>query len=122
MNRDNDIEVFAFRDDVTKLIHIDPTTSGVTASPLGTDGLNAIVCSDLQYGHFDYDGYSEITCLEPSGTLRGYKNDGSGNLTAIPTLNLPPAGLDFTLAAPVNPCPLAAPSSEPDKTKMETEV
>ena len=105
MNRDNDIEVFAFRDDVTKLIHIDPTTSGVTASPLGTDGLNAIVCSDLQYGHFDYDGYSEITCLEPSGTLRGYKNDGSGNLTAIPTLNLPPAGLDFTLAAPVNPCP-----------------
>ena len=105
LNRDNDIEVFAFRDDVTKLIHIDPTTSGVTASPLGTDGLNAIVCSDLQYGHFDYDGYSEITCLEPSGTLRGYKNDGSGNLTAIPTLNLPPAGLDFTLAAPVNPCP-----------------
>ena len=49
------------------------------------------------------------------------QNDGSGNLTAIPTLSLP-AGLDFTLAAPVNPALLAAPSSEPDKTKMETEV
>ena len=66
-NRDNDIEFFAFRDDVTTLFHIDPLSNAITASPLGTDGLNGIICQDVQLAHYDADGYPEIVCLEADG-------------------------------------------------------
>ena len=90
------LKSFAFRDDVTTLFHIDPMSNAITASPLGTDGLNGIICQDLQLGHYDADGYPEIVCLKPTAAY-GFENDGSGNHGAIPPLSTQPAS-DFTLA------------------------
>ena len=119
LNRDNDIELFAFRDDVTTLFHIDPLSNAITASPLGTDGLNGIICQDVQLAHYDADGYPEIVCLEADGSLRGLRTTAAVILAPFPhsrrnrPATLPSRGVQIRV-------PLVEPSFGADGTSTPT--